>query len=65
MLDTSVRQNAPPERSGTVGRRAEFFVFAVIAAFIWPIVAVGVVGGYGFLVWMTQLILGPPGPPGH
>ena len=65
MLDTSVRQNAPPERSGTVGRRAEFFGFAVIAAFIWPVVAVGVVGGYGFIVWMTQLILGPPGPPGH
>jgi periplasmic nitrate reductase NapE len=46
------------------GRRAEFFVFAVIAAFIWPVVAVGVVGGYGFLVWMSQVILGPPGPPG-
>ncbi|MGA7480862.1 MAG: nitrate reductase, partial [Bradyrhizobium sp.] len=24
---------------------------------------VGVVGGYGFAVWMSQLILGPPGPP--
>jgi nitrate reductase NapE len=46
------------------GRRAEFFVFAIIAAFIWPIVAVGVVGGYGFLIWMTQMVLGPPGPPG-
>jgi periplasmic nitrate reductase NapE len=65
MLDTSVKRNAPPERTGAAGRRAELFVFAVIAAFIWPIVAVGVVGGYGFLVWMTQLILGPPGPPGH
>jgi periplasmic nitrate reductase NapE len=28
------------------------------------VVAVGVVGGYGFLVWMTQMVLGPPGPPG-
>ena len=27
------------------------------------ILAVGVVGGYGFVVWMSQLILGPPGPP--
>jgi nitrate reductase NapE component len=42
------------------GRRAEFFVFAIIAAFIWPVVAVGVVGGYGFLIWMTQMILGRP-----
>lgn len=45
-------------------RRAELIVFAVIAAFVWPVIAVGVVGGYGFLVWMSQLILGPPGPPG-
>jgi nitrate reductase NapE len=65
MLDTSVKRNAQPEQSGRVGRRAELLVFAIIAAFIWPVVAVGVVGGYGFLVWMTQLILGPPGPPGH
>ena len=65
MLDTSVKQNAQPESSGHNGRRAELFVFAVIAAFIWPVVAVGVVGGYGFIIWMSQLILGPPGPPGH
>jgi len=66
MSDTSSESDAQPAlgaRLGT-GRRAEFFVFAIIAAFIWPIVAVGVVGGYGFLIWMTQLILGPPGPPG-
>jgi nitrate reductase NapE len=44
-------------------RRSEFFVFAIIAVLIWPVVAVGVVGGYGFLVWMLQIILGPPGPP--
>jgi hypothetical protein len=29
---------------------------------IWPYVALGVVGGYGFLVWMYQLLTGPPGP---
>lgn len=44
-------------------RRDEFFVFLTIAALIWPVVAVGVVGGYGFIIWMSQLILGPPGPP--
>ena len=53
-----------PEAVPALGRRAEFFVFAIIAAFIWPVVAVGAVGGYGFLVWMSQMILGPPGPPG-
>ena len=45
-------------------RRAELLAFLTLAVLIWPIVAVGVVGGYGFLVWMSQLILGPPGPPG-
>ncbi|MCU4179502.1 periplasmic nitrate reductase, NapE protein [Bosea sp. BH3] len=44
-------------------RRAEFLAFLTLAVLIWPIVAVGIVGGYGFLVWMSQIILGPPGPP--
>jgi nitrate reductase NapE len=26
------------------------------------VVAVGVVGGYGFMVWMYQIVYGPPGP---
>ena len=62
MSDTSSQHDAQPV-VGT-SRRAEFFVFAIIAALIWPVVAVGVVGGYGFLIWMIQLIVGPPGPPG-
>ena len=66
MDGTSSKHDARPthESGFWTGRRAEFFVFAIIAAFIWPVVAVGVVGGYGFLVWMTQMVLGPPGPPG-
>ena len=64
MLDRPDKNGARPGNSLATGRRAELIVFAVIAAFIWPVVAVGVVGGYGFLVWMSQLILGPPGPPG-
>lgn len=46
-------------------RRSEILVFAIIAALIWPVVAVGVVGGYGFTVWMYQIIAGPPRAPGH
>ncbi len=44
-------------------RRAELLAFLTLAVLIWPVVAVGIVGGYGFLVWMSQLVLGPPGPP--
>jgi nitrate reductase NapE len=45
-------------------RRTELLAFLVLAFGIWPIVAVSVVGGYGFLIWMWQIVFGPPGPPG-
>lgn len=45
------------------GKRGERFVFLLLAVLIWPVIAVGVVGGYGFVVWMVQLVTGPPGPP--
>jgi nitrate reductase NapE len=45
-------------------RRRELLTFLVLAFGIWPVVAVGIVGGYGFLVWMFQIVFGPPGPPG-
>ena len=64
MLDGPDKDGARPGNSYRTGRRAELIVFAVIAAVIWTVVAVGVVGGYGFLIWMSQMILGPPGPPG-
>ena len=44
-------------------KRAELLTFLILAFAVWPFIAVGVVGGYGFLVWMYQLIFGPPGPP--
>jgi nitrate reductase NapE len=53
---------APPPDKGA--RRRELLTFLVLAFGIWPVVAVGVVGGYGFLVWMWQIVFGPPGPPG-
>lgn len=63
MVDTIGKNAAQQDSVHAADRRSELLVFAVITAFIWPVVA-GVVGGYGFLVWMSQLILGPPGPPG-
>jgi len=53
----------PPQPASR--RRRELILFLVLAFGIWPVVAVGVVGGYGFLVWMFQILYGPPGPPGH
>lgn len=36
-----------------------FLFFTVVMA---PVLAVIIVSGYGFIVWMIQLIAGPPGP---
>jgi periplasmic nitrate reductase NapE len=52
----------PPDPSRQ--RRAELAVFAILAVLIWPVLAVGFVGAYGFVVWIWQIIFGPPGPPG-
>ena len=42
-------------------KRTERRAFLFLVVFLGPILAVGIVGGYGFLVWMSQLLLGPPG----
>lgn len=55
-----------PEQAPGVARptrRAEILAFLTLAVLIWPVLAVGLVGGYGFLIWMYQLVFGPPGPP--
>ncbi|WP_448211472.1 periplasmic nitrate reductase, NapE protein [Colwellia sp. MEBiC06753] len=34
--------------------------FVFLAIFLAPILAVAIVGGYGFIVWISQLLIGPP-----
>lgn len=43
-------------------RRMERILFVMLAVVIWPFIAVGIVAGWGFIVWMYQLFTGPPGP---
>jgi periplasmic nitrate reductase NapE len=52
-----------PLRSSARTPRDELIVFLIIVALVWPVMTVGVVGGYGFAIWMYQLVAGPPGPP--
>lgn len=54
--DISAPIQAKPQRPW------ELFVFLLLAVLIWPFIAVGVVAGWGFLVWMYYLFTGPPGP---
>ena len=47
------------EASFTKAQELRSFLFlAVVMA---PVLAVVIVSGYGFVVWMSQLFLGPPG----
>ena len=41
-------------------RKEELRSFLFLAVVMAPVLAVMVVGGYGFIVWMVQLIVGPP-----
>jgi nitrate reductase NapE len=43
-------------------RRRELLAFLLLSVLIWPVIAVGVVAGYGFLVWMHHAFIGLPGP---
>ena len=44
MVDSSDRSEILPGTTRRTSRRAELVVFAVIAAFVSPVIAVGVVG---------------------
>jgi len=41
-------------------RRQELIVFILFTVFVAPALAVAIVGGYGFVIWMYQLLSGPP-----
>lgn len=44
-------------------RRLEIFAFLFLTGIVLPGATVAVVGGYGFIVWIYQMIVGPPGAP--
>jgi len=48
-------------KNDSLTKTQEWRSFLFLSVVMAPILAVIVVGGYGFLVWMLQLVLGPPG----
>lgn len=44
-------------------KRMEIFAFLFLTAVVMPALTVGVVGSYGFAVWIYHMVVGPPGPP--
>lgn len=47
--------------SGRSRRRSEVLTFLFLTVFLAPILAVAIVGGTGFAIWMYQIFNGPPG----
>ncbi len=39
----------------------EFWAFILLTVVVAPVMSVVIVGGYGFLIWMYQILVGPPG----
>lgn len=42
------------------GKRKELKVFLFLTVVVAPVMAVMIVGGYGLMVWIYQMIAGPP-----
>lgn len=45
-----------------VERRRELRAFLFLTVFLAPILAVGLVASWGFIIWIFQMFAGPPGP---
>lgn len=48
------------EEVGQSVKRRELQLFLFITVVLFPLLAVITIAGYGFVVWMWQLIYGPP-----
>jgi len=52
-----------PGQAGDAGKqKAELRAFLFLTVVMAPLLAGLIVAGYGFAVWMLQLLAGPPGP---
>ncbi|MGC3937289.1 periplasmic nitrate reductase, NapE protein [Roseobacter sp. EG26] len=49
-----------PTEAYVASKAEERRTFVFLAVFLAPILSVVLVGGYGFTIWMSQLLLGPP-----
>jgi len=45
----------------TQSTRRELSAFLFLTVVLAPAITIAIVGGYGFAVWMYQLVAGPPG----
>ncbi len=43
-----------------ISKQDERLTFLFLAVFLAPILSIVLVGGYGFAVWLYQILMGPP-----
>ncbi|WP_404366672.1 periplasmic nitrate reductase, NapE protein [Marinobacter sp.] len=56
----------PQQVSQETRKQDERRLFIFLIVFLFPMLAVAIVGGYGFAVWMLQsFVSGAPAPPGQ
>lgn len=55
---TPSASSTPPTAHGatTTSRRAETLMFLALTVLVWPLIAVGSVGAYGFSIWFYQIL---------
>ncbi|EPJ46752.1 MAG: hypothetical protein OFPII_18430 [Osedax symbiont Rs1] len=44
-----------------INRKDELKAFLLITVVLAPVLAVVIVSGFGFSIWISQLLMGPPG----
>lgn len=49
-----------PDIADTSTRKRELTMFLFLTFVLAPVLSVIIVAGYGFCVWMYQIIMGPP-----
>jgi len=47
--------------SSKVQKRDELKSFLFLTVILAPVLAVTIVSGYGFAIWISQMLMGPPG----
>lgn len=52
--------NAPVEKSDVQTRSRETRVFVFLTVVLAPMIAVAIVGAYGLIIWVYQMLAGPP-----
>lgn len=48
------------DATATSVKKQELTMFMFIVVFLFPILSIVLIGGFGFALWISQMIMGPP-----